>query len=312
MNPPIEAKSKLDFTCTHEIKPEPSAEIDLLFKYARWLQKNNQLKEDRTVNVEIERLYRIAAEHDHHKANINLQNGTMRGHFKLNEKEHLRMSQNLMNASVATGYYFIGIFLRNGSAGLREDTEMSLRFFRKAADTGNAQAQYLVGDQLLPIGMAPEIGRKMYRCAAEQGHGEAASGLGIHLTIKKQYREALEAFQLGVKAGDNLSASILYKSFRNQLPDEPHYLHLQEDQERADRYEKIWRILANYSYANPKVPEINEFINSPRKKVWTRPRASPCPGHRLSARPISPCGLPIAARCAPKAVTGKSSGPTNA
>ncbi len=77
MNPIAEAKEKLTFTCVHETIPQPSAGADVLFQYARWLQKNNQLKQDETVDAEIERLYRIAAENGHYKANINLQNGTM-------------------------------------------------------------------------------------------------------------------------------------------------------------------------------------------------------------------------------------------
>ncbi|MNG23091.1 hypothetical protein D3C84_1076540 [compost metagenome] len=82
------------------------------------MQKNNQLKQDKAVDAEIERLFRIASENGHYKANINLQNGAMRGTFKLRGEEHLRMSEQLINAGVATGYYFVGIFLQNGSAGL--------------------------------------------------------------------------------------------------------------------------------------------------------------------------------------------------
>ncbi|MGY2184455.1 SEL1-like repeat protein, partial [Pseudomonas agarici] len=59
VNPLTEIKAKLAFTCVHEQIPMPSAEADVLFQYARWLQKNNQLKQDKTVDVEIERLYRI-------------------------------------------------------------------------------------------------------------------------------------------------------------------------------------------------------------------------------------------------------------
>ncbi|MFN3359163.1 MAG: sel1 repeat family protein, partial [Pseudomonas sp.] len=45
MNPLTEIKAKLAFTCVHEQIPAPSAETDELFQYARWLQKNNLLKE---------------------------------------------------------------------------------------------------------------------------------------------------------------------------------------------------------------------------------------------------------------------------
>ncbi|KEX95411.1 hypothetical protein HA62_18245, partial [Pseudomonas putida] len=145
------------------------------------------------------------------------------------------------------------------SAGLKQDPEMALRYYRKAADHGNAQAQYYVGDKLASSDMAPDIARQMRRCAAEQGHGEAAIELGINLKNKKQYHEALEAFQLGVAAGDSTSAYKLGKIFRNPPPtDELDYLAQQEDVERSERYEKISKVLGNYSYAKPNVPEINE------------------------------------------------------
>ena len=268
LNPLIEIKAKLAFTCVHEQIPAPSAETDELFQYGRWLQKNNQLKQDKTVDVEIERLYRIAAENGHYKANINLQNGAMRAHFKLRGKEHLRLSQQLIEADVATGYYFIGIFLQQGSAGLQKDPEMSLRYFRKAADQGNAQAQYAVGEKLAPIDIAPDVARQMRRCAAEQGHGDAASDLGVNLQGKGQYQEGLEAFQLGVAAGDESSASFLNNGFRGPpATDRLYYLGLQKDLERAERYKTIWRVLARYSYAGPKVPEINEILPLPPAKL---------------------------------------------
>ncbi|MNC77969.1 hypothetical protein D3C75_1300650 [compost metagenome] len=49
----------------------------------------------------------------------------MGGHFKLRGKEHLRLSQQLIESDVATGYYFIAIFLQQGSAGLYQDSEMA-------------------------------------------------------------------------------------------------------------------------------------------------------------------------------------------
>ncbi|UHG95388.1 DUF6396 domain-containing protein [Pseudomonas sp. 7-41] len=270
VNPLTEIKTKLTFTCVHEQIPSPSAEADELFQYARWLQKNNLLKQDKSVDAEIERLYRIAAENGHYKANINLQNGTMRGHFTLSGAEHLRLSQQLIDVNVATGYYFIGVFLKNGSAGLKQDTAMSLRYFRKAADQGSAHAQYSVGDKLAPSDMAPEVARQMRRCAAEQGHGDAASDLGVNLQGLGQYQSALEAFQLGVAAGDDTSASFLSKGFLGPpSTDGLYYLGQQKDLERADRYKKIWSLLADYSYANPKVPEINGILPLPPAKLPT-------------------------------------------
>jgi hypothetical protein len=268
VNPLTDINVNLVFTCQHETIPAPPAEADVLFKYARWLQKNNQLKQDEAIDAQIERLYRIASENGHYKANINLQNGAMRGTFKLRGEEHLRMSEQLINAGVATGYYFVGIFLQHGAAGLQQDHEMALRYYRKAADEGNALAQAYVADKLTPINIAPDVARQMRRCAAEQGNGKAAVALGINLKNKGEYQEALEVFQMGVVAGNDGAAGWLEEGFRGPKSDDRlHYLGQQEDLERADRYEKIWKILSGYSYANPKVPEINEIVPLPPAKL---------------------------------------------
>ena len=264
MNPLSDINTRLAFTCKHETIPAPSAETDMLFKYARWLQVNNRLKEDKAVDVQTERLYRIAAANGHYKANINLQNGSIRGQFSLTGAEHLRMSQQLIDAGVATGYYFVAIFLKNGAAGLQQDTDMALRYYRKAADEGSAQAQAYIGDKLAPVGMAPDISRQMLRCAAEQGEGEAAKALGINLKNRGQYQEAIEAFQLGVAAGDDTSASFLASGFNGPEPsDTLDYLGQQKDAERSRRYRAIWKMLADYSYLHPSVPEINDIVPLP-------------------------------------------------
>jgi len=259
-----EVNPRLTFTCKHEAMPTPTADADLLFKYARWLQKNNQLRRDEAVDAEVERLYRIASEYGHSRANINLQNGAMRAQFKLRGAEHLRMSQQLINYGVASGYYFVSIFLKQGVAGLHQDPDMALRYLRKAADEGSSQAQYEVGKKLQPISIAPAIALQMYRCAAEQGHGKAALALGVHLQDESKYRAALEAFQYGVAAGDETAAFFIEKGFRNPpISNSIYYLGQNNDADRAGRYEKIGRVLSNYSYANPRVSEINEIVPLP-------------------------------------------------
>jgi TPR repeat protein len=268
LNQLSEVDAKLAFTCVHEKIPAPSAETDVLFQYARWLQKNNQIQQDETVDVEIGRLYRIAAENNHYKANVNLQNGAMRGQFKLTGGERLRLSQQLIDAHVATGYYMIAIYLQKGAAGLQQDEDMSLRYFRKAADEGSAQAQAYVADKLEPIDIAPDIARQMRRCAAAQGNGSAALALGTDLAIDRNYKEAIEAFQLGAAAGNGVAASFLGKGFRGPKPDDRlYYLDQKEDLERAERYKQIWSLLADWSYANPSVPEINEIVPLPPAKL---------------------------------------------
>ena len=261
-------RANLAFTCKHEEFPKPTADSDTLFHYARWLQKNNQLKEDPVVDVQIERLYRIAAEHGHAKANINLQNGSMQGKFKLRSAEHLRLAEELIEAKVGAGYAFIAIALQQGALGLAQDKDMALRYYRKAADMGSPDAQAYVAEKLAPIGMAPEVARQMRHCAAEQGNGEAANALGVDHKLEREYGEAVAAFQMGVAAGDETSASVLSEGFRSpSISNTLDYLNLNEDLERADRYKSIWSILADYSYASPKIPEINDILPLPPAKL---------------------------------------------
>jgi len=263
-----EIKENLAFTCKHETLPAATPDSDVLFKYARWLQKNNQLIQDPATDVEVGRLYRIAAENGHVKAIINLLNDSLRGKYSIRSHEHLRFSQALIDADVATGYYFVSLFLKHGIANLKQDAEMSRRYLGKAADEGSAQAQYEIGDALAPSSRAQDVARQMRRCAAEQTHGAAANTLGVYLQEIGAYNEAIEAFQLGVAAGNQSSSSFLQNGFRGPEPtDELYYLALDKDLERAARYKTIWRILARYSYAHPKVPEINDILPLPPAKL---------------------------------------------
>ncbi|MEE5071745.1 DUF6396 domain-containing protein [Pseudomonas alliivorans] len=260
--------AKLTFTCVHEKIPAASTDTDVLFHYARWLQKNNQLKQDKTVDAEIERLYRIAAENQHYKANVNLQNGTARGQFKLSGEEALSLSQQLIDAKVATGYYFIATYLQRGVAGLQQDPEMALRYYRKAADEGSAQAQAYVADKLAPIDIAPDIARQMRRCATDQGNREAAIALGINLKTSRQYQAVLETLQLGVAAGSTTAASFLTNGFSGPKPDDRmYYMGQKQDLGRAERYGQILKLLSAWSYANPTVPEINDIVPLPPAKL---------------------------------------------
>ncbi len=260
--------SRLSFSCQHEVIPELTGDADVIFRYARWLQANNQLSRDASIYAEVERLYRIASEGGHYKANINLQIGAMRGHFKLRGHELLRMSQQLIVAEVATGYLMTARVLQVGGGGLQQDEEMSLKYYRKAADEGNAAAQAYVAGKLAPIPAMSKIARKMRRCAAEQGHGDAAVMVALYHRRVGEYAEALELLQLGASAGDESAGSFLMNAFKSQSPENRfNYFAQDEDLERADRYRAIWRVLANYSYANPSVPEINEIVPLPPAKL---------------------------------------------
>jgi TPR repeat protein len=262
-------RANLAFTCVHEndVIPPRDAEADQLYRRARWLYKNNRLKEDPSVYPKMERLMRIATAYGHDKANLELRDMIGRGQAHSNDavKETLDLTEDLMKRGIPGGYYDMGRYLEQGY-GVKQDADLALKYFRKSADLGNPEGQYLVGDKLAKF--EPEISRKMLRCAAQQGHGQAAVDLANDLAINKQYQEALVVFQLGVKAGSATAASFLESGFNGPAAnDELNYLGQQKDDERVRRYNAIGKILDDYSYLNPKVPEIDAIVPLPQAKL---------------------------------------------
>ena len=267
-----EVQAKLAFTCAYEKDaiPPHDPEADQLYKYARWLRKNNLLKEDPAVYPKIERLVRIATAYGHDKANLELRQMIGKGQAVSDDpvKESLDLVEELIKRGIPGGYYDMGYYVENGY-GVKADYELALKYYRKSADLGSPEGQYLVAEKLDPPDMAPDIAEQMYKCAAEQGHGEAANSLGNgYAGLSKNYPEALRAFQLGAKAGNASAAGFLQHGFDGPPPtDRLMYIGQQKDPERVRRYKIIKNVLADYSYLNPKVPEIDQIVPLPPAKL---------------------------------------------
>ena len=256
-------RSNLAFTCTHEAEhlPPLDPQADTLFRYGRYLQKKAGPKDFNN----IARYYRIAAAYGHYKANHNAQLLISQGLADSPDapKEAVDLATQLVQHSIPGGYYDIGHYLEIGY-GLKQDPETALRYFRKAADLGNPEAQAYVAEQLAPHDKAPAIALQMRRCAADQGYGDAANTLGVYLQDNYEYAEAVKAFQTGVTAGNSMSASFLRDGFKgppssNQLD----YLALSSDPERSRRYDLIWKFLTGNDGRNPKVPDIDKIVPLP-------------------------------------------------
>ncbi|AIF46970.1 hypothetical protein HY57_06660 [Dyella japonica A8] len=258
------ARANLAFTCTHEADhlPPLNSEADELFKYARYLEKVNGPKDFNAVA----RYYRIAAAYGHYKANGNLQQLVSEGFADSpnRAKETIALVDQLIKDGIPGGYYDMGHFLELGY-GVEQNQEKALRYFRKAADLGNSEAQYYVGDKLTSAKDAEafDVGVQMYRCAAGQGHGEAASTLGIDLKNDKNYTEAITVFQQGVAAGDTSSASFLEQGFTAPPLKDMYYLALSSDPERYRRYHEIRLFFRRNDGRNPKVPDIDQIVPLP-------------------------------------------------
>ncbi|WP_454765957.1 SEL1-like repeat protein [Cupriavidus campinensis] len=260
-------RANLAFTCVYEAASLPplNPEADSLFRYARHLHKVIGPKDFN----DMARYYRIAAAHDHHKANRNLQLLLSRGQATSPnaQKETIGLAARLIEQGIPGGYFDIGFYLGFGY-GLKQDREMALRYYRKAADLGNPEAQFHISEQLAPWDRAPTIAAQMRACAADQGHGRAAYIVGIYMRGDSNFPEAMRAFQKGVAAGNSLSALELEHAFNGPPPyDELNYLALSPDLERSRRYELIGAFIDRHDGRNPKVPDIDQIVPLPPAKL---------------------------------------------
>jgi uncharacterized protein len=268
-------KGNLAFTCAYEKDaiPPRDPEADQLYVHARWLRKNNLLKEDPQVYPKIERLIRIATAYGHDKANLELRQMIGKGTAQSDNitKETLDLTEELIQRGIPGGYYDMGRYLERGY-GVKQDKDLARRYYRKSADMGSPEGQYAVGDLLTSVDeeATKSIGAQMWQCAVEQGHGKAGLELGLWFasTLRKRYPEALQAFQLATMAGNDLAASFLSDGFNDPAAtDEMNYLGQQKDVERYKRYLAIGNFLGAYSYLNPKVPEIDRIVPLPPAKL---------------------------------------------
>ena len=283
-------RANLAFTCTHEAERLPAldAEADQLFRYARYLQSSGGPKN----YDDIMRYYRIAAAYKHYKANHNAQLLIVQELVSTPEgsKEAVDLAMQLVHDGIPGGYYDVGHYLEIGY-GLQQDIAAAMRYIRKAADLGNPEAQAYVADQLNPVGMAPAIARKMWRCAAEQGNGPAANKLGVVLTVDGDYSGAVSAFQLAVQAGNAQAAYNLETGFDDPAAsDRIRYLALPKDAERSRRYELIRSFISKNEERNPKVPDIAQIVPLPPAPLpawdgtfqWEKERAAAKPPEKPS------------------------------
>jgi len=260
-------RANLAFTCVHEADhlPPIDPEADQLFKYGRYLQNKDGPKDFDQVG----RFYRIAAAHGHYKANGNLGALISQGFVKSPHatKETIDLAEQLINQDVPGGYYDMGHYLEAGY-GVKQDAEKSLRYFRRAADLGNPEAQTYIGNLLAPIDNAPVIAKQMRQCATDQGYGDAANILGTDLQTDKLYPEAVKAFQKGAEAGDRASASFLEEGFKGPpSSDQLYYLEVSKDLERSRRYNLIGKFIDANDGRNPKVPDIDKIVPLPPAKL---------------------------------------------
>jgi len=247
------------FTCSFERDrlPPPHPEADMLFQHASWLSKKSSEEK-----AQIQRLYRIAAAWGHEKAASNLalmfmEERTRMGD-RLDDAEHIGhaeqmvdMAEALIRRGVPLGYTLMG-FMLQGSLLVKPDIETSLRYFQKAAELGEPNAQYFMGmvekKKQHNTGEAQAVAlsktdMERVRCAADQGHAEAAWEVAQVLREEKNHALALHYFQAALQAGNAEAARALHDAFAGPSPDNPRYMGQAKDSERVARYRHIAKAL---------------------------------------------------------------------
>lgn len=273
-------KGRLAFKCVHErdALPPVDAELDQLYRRARWVRKNNILKKDPAEYPGMERLLRIAAAGGHVKANIELRDMLTRGWATSADPPHevIDLVQDLMKRGVPSSYYDMGWYLERGY-GVQQDEVLSLKYYQKSADLGSPEGQYWVGYKLADVpkngSKVALIGMSFIRCAADQGYAEAALNMAMDLQLNARngrpgasFSESLKYYQIAVREGkDTLIPSDAFSAKGNSDP--LSRLDQQPDPERQARYEKISDFLSRYSYLHPTVPDIDEIVPLPPAKL---------------------------------------------
>ena len=270
-----EIKKNLEFTCVHEKRPPLSEETQQLYNYALHRDLNHMWPGQRGDGFWDELLpyYRIAAANGDYKANVRLQfllsDGWTRVPDIEAEAETQKLYKMLHKQLPATAYYLLKGYIEDGY-GVSAPPDSELAFLRKAADMGNREAQYTLGQMISSLDdeetreFRLKLMMKLYRCASEQGQGNASYWLGMFLPDYHKYDEAVRAYHQGVKNGNYLSAFILSNAFKaGKEKGNNDFLDVETDEERARRYGIIDSYLSTYDFMSPTVPDLDDIVPLP-------------------------------------------------
>ena len=270
-----EIKKNLEFTCVHEKRPPLSEETQQLYNYALHRDLNHMWPGQRGDGFWDELLpyYRIAAANGDYKANVRLQfllsDGWTRVPDIEAEAETQKLYKMLHKQLPATAYYLLKGYIEDGY-GVSASPDSELAFLRKAADMGSREAQYTLGQMISSLDdeetreFRLKLMMKLYRCASEQGQGNASYWLGMFLPDYHKYDEAVRAYHQGVKNGNYLSAFILSNAFKaGKEKGNNDFLDVETDEERARRYGIIDSYLSTYDFMSPTVPDLDDIVPLP-------------------------------------------------
>ena len=311
-----EIKKNLEFTCVHEKRPSLSEETQQLYNYALHRDLNHMWPGQRGDGFWDELLpyYRIAAANGDYKANVRLQFLLSDGWTKVPdieaEIEVHKLYKMLHKQLPATAYYLLKGYIEDGY-GVSAPPDSELAFLRKAADMGNREAQYTLGQMISSLDdeetreFRLKLMMKLYRCASEQGQGNASYWLGMFLPDYHEYDEAVRAYHQGVKNGNYLSAFILSNAFKaGKERGSNDFLDVETDKERARRYGIIDSYLSTYEFMSPTVPDLDDIVPLPPAPLpewdgkiafqrWVEGNEPPKPSDELIKKLADKAGLDV-------------------
>ena len=311
-----EIKKNLEFTCVHEKRPPLSEETQQLYNYALHRDLNHMWPGQRGDGFWDELLpyYRIAAANGDYKANVRLQfllsDGWTRVPDIEAETEVHKLYKMLHKQLPATAYYLLKGYIEDGY-GVSAPPDSELAFLRKAADMGNREAQYTLGQMISSLDdeetreFRLKLMMKLYRCASEQGQGNASYWLGMFLPDYHKYDEAVRAYHQGVKNGNYLSAFILSNAFKvGKEKGNNNFLDVEADKERARRYDIINTYLSDYEFMSPTVPDLDDIVPLPPAPLpewdgkiafqrWVEGNEPPKPSDELIKKLADKAGLDV-------------------
>ena len=311
-----EIKKNLEFTCVHEKRPPLSEETQQLYNYALHRDLNHMWPGQRGDGFWDELLpyYRIAAANGDYKANVRLQfllsDGWTKVPYVEAEAETQKLYKMLHKQLPATAYYLLKGYIEDGY-GVSAPPDSELAFLRKAADMGNREAQYTLGQMISSLDdeetreFRLKLMMKLYRCASEQGQGNASYWLGMFLPDYHKYDEAVRAYHQGVKNGNYLSAFILSNAFKvGKEKGNNNFLDVEADKERARRYSIIDSYLSTYEFMSPTVPDLDDIVPLPPAPLpewdgkiafqrWVEGNEPPKPSDELIKKLADKAGLDV-------------------
>ena len=272
----------LEFTCVKEQFPSLPQEADQLYRYAlyhdfknRWLPKPGVL--DRYLPY-----YRIAAANGHWQANLTLQEILLKSkdiNIETRERrgEGIYWNEKLMKILPASAHYWWSLYIDVGY-GPKHGADDSIIYLRKAADLGNAKAQYEVRELIMKIEddaslqYRLKIRNTLQECAATQQfpNADAAQMAAASYRNLKQYDKSLFYSHQGTKAGKDSSAQLLSDVFYVKSPRSRYKpWGIPEDKERSRRYEIISDYLTRRAHLKPElnVHDLDEIVPLPPEKL---------------------------------------------